>query len=81
MKDDYLQKSRKSDLTNELKKLFERRCPQSLPATVQEQMMTNDFMGCAHKVPTNKANLKTFFEPLWSTFMQLFKDSTQIDTI
>ena len=47
-------------------------------------MMNIDFMGYARKVPTKKANLETFFDscnPLWCLFMQLSKDSSQIDII
>ena len=83
-KDGYLWKPRKSDLATELKKLFEGRSPKSLPATLHDRGIIIDFTGYARKVPTNKANLKTFLDscnPLWWTFMQLSKDSSQIDII
>ena len=72
-KDGYLRKPRKSDLATKLRKLYEERCSQSLPATLHKQMRAN-----------LKANLKTFFDlcsHLWSTFMQLSKDSTGIGII
>ena len=83
-KDGYLWKPRKSDLATELKKLFEGRSPKSLPATLHDRGIIIDFTGYARKVPTKKANLKTFLDscnPLWWTFMQLSKDSSQIDII
>ena len=83
-KDDHLQKPRKPDLTAELKKLFEGRYLQSLPATVHERMTIIDFTEYARKDPAKKASLKTFFDlcnHLWSTFMHLSKDSTRIDIV
>ena len=59
-KDGYIRKPRKSDLATDLKKMFEGRCPQSFPATVDKRMMIIDFMKYAHKVPIKKVTLTTF---------------------
>ena len=66
------------------KKKLEKAAPDRVPMGNSPRLIVIDFMAYARKIPTKKANLKTFGDfvtKLWNTFSSLASNSTQIDIV
>lgn len=85
MKDGFIRKSNKSELTNELKKQIPKKeILKSLPSTENQRAIVIDFMAYARKVPVIKQKLKTyrdFMTHIWNSFQSISATCTRIDII
>ena len=83
-KEQYLRKSSKSELAQEIKKLLPERCSETVPVSNIKAMFVFEFMGHCRRLPIKVLKMKTYeglFNRLWGMFKYVSKDSLRIDVI
>ena len=83
-KEQYLRKSSKSELAQEIKKLLPERCPEAVPVSNIKAMFILEFTGHCREVPIKSLKMKTYedlFTRLWGMFKYVSKNSLRIDVI